>query len=128
MQVVLTAIRVQIERIGMPDRMASVRYEGRRVEDDVMNALILYVTGYILAIGTLSVALTLTGVDPTSALFGVWTSIGNIGYGYGPLVARTGTFIDFPELAKWVLILAMLMGRLALLALVVLVLPRFWRQ
>ncbi|ABA78002.1 potassium transporter TrkH [Rhodobacter sphaeroides] len=127
-QVVLTAIRVQIERIGMPDRMASVRYEGRRVEDDVMNALILYVTGYILAIGTLSVALTLTGVDPTSALFGVWTSIGNIGYGYGPLVARTGTFIDFPELAKWVLILAMLMGRLALLALVVLVLPRFWRQ
>ncbi|MGP3698729.1 TrkH family potassium uptake protein [Rhodobacter sp. NSM] len=127
-QVVLTAIRVQIERIGMPDRTVAVRYEGRRVEDDVMNALILYVTGYILAIGALSVAVTLTGVDPTSALFGVWTSIGNIGYGFGPLVAPTGTFIDFPELAKWLLILAMLMGRLALLALVVLVLPRFWRQ
>ncbi|QCP84603.1 TrkH family potassium uptake protein [Cereibacter sphaeroides] len=127
-QVVLTAIRVQIERIGMPDRMTSVRYEGRRVEEDVMNALILYVTGYILAIGVLSVAVTLTGVDPTSALFGVWTSIGNIGYGYGPLVARTGTFIDFPDLAKWLLIVTMLMGRLALLAVVVLVLPRFWRQ
>ncbi|MCE6951880.1 TrkH family potassium uptake protein [Cereibacter sphaeroides] len=127
-QVVLNAIRVQIERIGMPDRMVSVRYEGRRVEDDVMNALILYVTGYILAIGMLSVAVTLTGVDPTSALFSVWTSIGNIGYGYGPLVAPTGTFIDFPDTAKWLLILTMLMGRLALLALVVLILPRFWRQ
>ena len=71
--------------------------------------------------------MTLVGVDTESALFAAWTSIGNIGYGYGPLVARTGTFIDFPDAAKWLMIVAMLMGRLGLLAIFVLVLPRFWR-
>ncbi len=86
----------------------------------------LFVTGYILSIGVLSVAMTLVGVDPVSALFGIWTSIGNIGYGYGPMVIRTGTFVDFPEAAKWLMILAMVLGRLGLLTLLVLVLPRFW--
>lgn len=66
------------------------------------------------------------GWNSTSALFGIWTSIGNIGYGYGPMVARTGTFIDFPDAAKGLMIVAMLMGRLALLAVFVLFLPRFW--
>ncbi|PZX53570.1 trk system potassium uptake protein TrkH [Cereibacter changlensis] len=126
-QVLFAAIVAQVRQIAAPHRVTAVRYDGRRVEDDVMNALILYVTSYVLTIGVLSVLMTLTGVDTLSALFGIWTSLGNIGYGYGPLVAPTGTFIDFPEAAKWLMIVAMLMGRLALLAVFVLVLPRFWR-
>ena len=70
---------------------------GRTVEEDVLNALILFVSGFILILGVMSVAMTLTGVDTVSALFAVWTSLGNIGYGFGPLVERTGTFIDFPD-------------------------------
>jgi trk system potassium uptake protein TrkH len=126
-QVLFAAIAAQIRQIHSPHRVFPVRYDGRRVEVDVMNALILYVTGYVLVIGVLSVCLTFTGVDAESAIFGIWTSIGNIGYGMGPLVAPTGTFVDFPTAAKWLMILAMLMGRLALLAVFVLVLPRFWR-
>jgi trk system potassium uptake protein len=74
------------------------------------------------------VGMTLVGVDMVSALFGIWTSIGNIGYGFGPMVAETGTFRDFPDAAKWLMTLAMLLGRLGLLAIFVLVLPRFWRR
>ena len=92
-----------------------------------MNSLILFVSGYVLIIGVLTVALSLMGIDPVSALFGVWASLGNIGYHFGPLTAATGTARDFPDAAKWVLILAMLMGRLGLLAVLVLALPRFWR-
>ena len=68
-----------------------------------------------------------TGVDIASAIFASWTSIGNIGYGYGPLVAPTGTFIDFPDTAKLLMVLAMIMGRLSLLSVFVVALPRFWR-
>jgi trk system potassium uptake protein TrkH len=127
-QVTLSAIAAQIRQIGAPSRIAAVKYDGRTVDDETMNGIILYVCGYILTIGVLSVAMTLVGVDTTSALFAVWTSLGNIGYGYGPLVARTGTFIDFPDAAVWIMILAMLMGRLALLAIFVVVLPRFWMR
>jgi trk system potassium uptake protein len=125
-QVMLAAIAAQLRLISAPNRIVPVKYDGRTVDDDALNGIILYVCGYIVTIGALSVAMTLVGVDTESALFGIWTSIGNIGYGYGPLVARTGTFIDFPDAAVWLMILAMLMGRLALLAIFVVVLPRFW--
>jgi trk system potassium uptake protein len=97
------------------------------VQEDVLNSMILFISGFVLILGMLTVVLSLMGVDPISALFGVWASLGNIGYHFGPMTAATGTVHDFPDAAKWVLILAMLMGRLGLLAVLVLVLPRFWR-
>ena len=126
-QVSMAALRAQIKLIANPNRISPVKYAGRSVQEDVLNSLILFVSGYVLIIGVLTVALSLMGVDPVSALFGVWASLGNIGYHFGPLTAATGTARDFPEGAKWILILAMLMGRLGLLAVLVLLLPRFWR-
>lgn len=127
-QLVARAVVQQIRQIVSPGRVAPVKYEGRTVEPDVMDALILYVTGYVLTLGVLTVAMTFVGLDTLSALFSVWTALGNIGYGVGPAVARTGTFVDFPDAGKWIMTLAMLLGRLGLLAIFVLVLPRFWRR
>ena len=127
-QITLKALAAQLRLIHLPNRIFPVKYAGRTVGDDVMDALILYVTGYIVTIGVLSLAMTFTGVDAVSSLYGIWTSIGNIGYRYGPMLAPTGTFVDFPDAAKWIMILAMIMGRLGLLALFVLVLPRFWQR
>lgn len=126
-QVAWAAVQAQISRIHSPERIAPVRYAGRRVEDEVINALMLYVTGYILIIGVLTVAMSLVGVDMISALFGIWMALGNIGYGYGPMLGDTGTFRDFPDAAKWLMTLAMLLGRLGLLAVLVVALPSFWR-
>ena len=127
-QIVWAALVQQVRQIISPGRVAPVKYDGRTVEPDVLDALILYVGGFILTLGVLTVAMTLTGVDSVSALFAVWTSLGNIGYGFGPLVERTGTFVDFPDAAKWIMTLAMILGRLGLLAIFVLVLPRFWQR
>lgn len=127
-QVLASALASQISRIASPSVVAQVKYGGRTVEDDVMSGLMTYATAYILTIGLMSALMTLAGVDLVSSIFGIWTSIGNIGYGYGPMVAATGTFVDFPIAAKWIMILTMLMGRLSLLAFLVLALPRFWRR
>lgn len=127
-QLAARAIAAQISVINHPDRVVPVRYAGRAVETETISALMLYVTGYILTIGVVSVGMTLVGVDTVSALFAIWTSLGNIGYGFGPMVQATGTFRDFPDAAKWMMTLTMLLGRLGLLAIFVLVLPRFWRR
>lgn len=127
-QLVWAALIQQVRRIILPGRVAPVKYEGRTVDQDVLDALILYVSGFVLTLGVMTVAMTLTGVDTVSSLFAVWTSLGNIGYGFGPLVERTGTFVDLNDAAKWIMTLCMLLGRLGLLAIFVLVLPSFWRQ
>ena len=127
MLVLFEAIGRAVRQIAAPDRIMPLRYDGRVVQSDAVQGLMLYVNGYLLSIGVMSVVISLTGVDTVSAIFAVWTSIGNIGYGFGDRLAPTGTFVGFPEAAKWLLILTMLMGRLGLLALFVVVLPRFWR-
>ena len=127
-QLVIAVLRREIRRIGSPSSVDPIRYDGRAVEEDVLNALILFVSSFILILGVMTVGMTLLGVDAVSALFAVWTALGNIGYGFGPLVERTGTFIDFPPGAIAIMTLCMILGRLGLLAVLVLVLPRFWRS
>lgn len=126
-QLCLRALAHQLRRVGRPSRVSVLHYGGRAVTPDVIDGLILFLTGYLFLIGTIAVALGLLGVDQVSAIFASWTMLGNIGYGLGPLVAPTGTFIDFPDAAKWLMDLAMILGRLGLLTLFVLFLPRFWR-
>lgn len=126
-QVLFAAIGTHIRLSHSPNRIAPIMYGGRRVEDDVVNQIILHMTSYVFLIGLMSLVLTFDGVDMTSAFFASWTSIGNIGFGVGAAVARTGTMVDFSDLSKWIMILAMVMGRLGLLSVLLLVLPRFWR-
>ena len=127
-QIALRFLAREIRRIGSPSAVDPVKYDGRTVGEDVLSAVIMFAFGYIVIIGLLSTAMTLTGVDTVSALFGVWQAMGNIGYGFGPLMQRTGTFVDFPPAAIAIMTLAMILGRLGLVALLLLVLPRFWRR
>jgi trk system potassium uptake protein TrkH len=127
-QIALKFLAREVRRIDNPNRIDPVKYDGRTVGEDVLNAVMIFVFGYILIVGLLSAAMTLTGVDSVSALFAVWQSMGNIGYGFGPLVERTGTFIDFPPGAIAIMTLCMILGRLGLLAILVMVLPSFWRR
>ena len=127
-QLVIAVLRREIGRITSPSSVDPIRYGGRPVEEDVLNALILFVSSFILILGVMTVAMTLLGVDAVSALFAVWTTLGNVGYGFGPLVERTGTFIDFPPGAIAIMTLCMILGRLGLLAVLLMVLPSFWRR
>jgi trk system potassium uptake protein TrkH len=127
-QLVVAVLKREIRRIGSPSSVDAIRYDGRAVEADVLDALILFVSSYILILGVMSVAMTLLGVDMMSALFAVWTTLGNVGYGFGPLVERTGTFVDFPPGAIAIMTLCMILGRLGLLAILVIFLPTFWQR
>lgn len=126
-QLAASALLAALRQTLRPNRVDPVRYDGKRVDDDVVNGLILFISGFIFLLGVMSVSLTLTGLDSAQALWAVWTSLANIGYGMGPVVARTGTFVEFPDAAVWILSAAMLLGRLGLLAILVVLLPRFWR-
>jgi trk system potassium uptake protein TrkH len=127
-QLSVAMLKREILRIGTPSAVNPIRYQGRPVQEDVLNALILFVSSFILILGVMSVAMTLLGVDTVSALFAVWTTLGNVGYGFGPLVERTGTFTDFPPGAIAIMTFCMILGRLGLMAILVMMLPSFWRR
>jgi trk system potassium uptake protein TrkH len=126
-QLMLRALGQQARRIFHPSAVLVLRHEGRRVEDEVLQSVMLLFTMYILSLGFFSVALELTGLTLMESITGAWTAIFNIGPAFGPNVGPTGSVRAFPEAAKALMIAAMLMGRLEILAVIVLLLPRFWR-
>lgn len=67
-------------------------------------------------------------LDPLTAFSGAATAIANVGPGLGDVIGPDGNFSTLPDIAKWLLALAMLVGRLELFTVLVLILPRFWQR
>ena len=77
--------------------------------------------------GITAVLLGMTGLDFVTSVSGAATAIANIGPGLGATIGPAGNFAPLNDTAKWILTFAMLLGRLELLVVLVLFLPRFWR-
>ena len=75
-----------------------------------------------------AVTLSMIGLTPITAISGAATAIANVGPGLGPEIGPTGNFAGLPDSAKWVLAATMLLGRLEILAVLVLFTPTFWRS
>jgi len=80
-----------------------------------------------LAFAVLALFLGALGLDAETALSAAATAICNVGPGIGPLVGPAGNFSMLPDIAKLVLCVAMVMGRLEILGVLVLFLPSFYR-
>ncbi|MFN3526243.1 MAG: TrkH family potassium uptake protein [Paracoccus sp. (in: a-proteobacteria)] len=125
--ILLEAVRSQIRRMHSPHRVYPLRYEGRPLDRDVVNSVMAFFTLFMLTFGLLIVGLSLTGLHPRTALTGAWTAIANIGPVWGPEVTGNGSVAEFPDSAKALMILGMYLGRLELVSVLVLLVPRFWR-
>ncbi|HET6618704.1 MAG TPA: TrkH family potassium uptake protein [Dongiaceae bacterium] len=102
-------------------------YNGVPVTDDVIRSVIGFVVLYLFAFAVLGTAVAAFDVDMTTAFSGVAQALGNVGPGFGTTIGPAGNFSSLPEGAKWLLSAAMLLGRLELLAVLVLFTPTFWR-
>ena len=119
-------IRAQIARVQMPHRVALVRYDGRSVDGEVIDQVLLYIGGYFAALIGLSILLAMTGIGAGDAVLMVWASLSNIGGFFGAGLAPGAVMADLGVAGKLVLIVAMLVGRLGLVGLLVLASRRFW--
>ncbi|TJZ93031.1 TrkH family potassium uptake protein [Paracoccus gahaiensis] len=125
--VLFEAVRAQIRRMQSPHRVYPLRYDGHPLEQDVVDSVMAFFTLFFLTFGLLIVGLSLTGLHPRTALTAAWTAIANIGPVWGPEITPNGSIAEFPTSAKWLMTLGMFLGRLELVSVLVLLLPRFWR-
>lgn len=125
--ILFEAVKAQLRRLQSPSAIVPVRYDGRRVDAEVINSVIVFFTLFILTFGLLAVGLSMTGLSAKTSVTGAWTAIANVGPVFGPEVGPTGAVDGFPLAAKVLMIAGMIVGRLELVAVFVLFLPRFWR-
>ncbi|UWQ21099.1 TrkH family potassium uptake protein [Jannaschia sp. W003] len=125
-QILFAATNAQIKRIHSPHGIFRPRYAGRPVTDDVLNSVMTFFVLFVVSLGMFSVALALTGLDFVTSVSGAATALANVGPGLGATIGPAGNFAPLNDPAKWVLIAAMLTGRLELMAVYVLFTRRFW--
>jgi trk system potassium uptake protein TrkH len=126
-QIMAIAIRRQIRRLVQPHAVLPRRYNGRPVTDEIVLSVIAFIAAYFGSIALVALVLAGLGLDPVTSFTGAATALGNVGPGLGEIVGPAGNFGPLPDAAKWVLSLAMLLGRLELFTVLVLLTPGFWR-
>ena len=111
-----------------PHRISSLRYNGRRLPEDVPFSIIAFLAIYMATVAFFTLLLAALGIDLITALSAAATAVGNVGPGLGDTIGPVGSFAPLPVAAKWALSAAMLLGRLELFTVLVLLRPEFWRD
>ncbi|MBB4305278.1 trk system potassium uptake protein TrkH [Rhodobium orientis] len=127
-QIMFQDIRQHLNRMLYPNGVFVKTYNGRPLEDSVSAAVMTFFFLYLVCVVGLTILLSLTGLDDMTALSGAATAISNVGPGLGEIIGPAGNFKDLNNTAKWLLAFGMLLGRLELFTVLVLFLPKFWRD
>lgn len=128
LQVLYLAMVNQIKRVMYPNGMFTARYNGRPLSDAAISSVTGYLFLYMVTFAASGSILVALGLDMTSAFSAAATTLANCGPGTGPILGPAGNFSTLSPPQIWVLTITMLLGRLELLTVYVLFLPRFWRR
>ncbi|MEQ8290583.1 MAG: TrkH family potassium uptake protein [Roseovarius sp.] len=126
-QLLFASISTQMRRIYAPHGIFAPRFQGRPVGEEVLNSVMAFFVFFVVTLGLLSVALGMTGLDFTTSVSGAAAAVANIGPGLGEIIGPAGNYSTLNDLAKWILTIGMLIGRLELFAVYVLFTISFWR-
>ena len=115
----------EVERLIHPKAVYSVKLGDRSMPDRVVEAVWGFFSAYAMVFVIIMVCLIATGMDNITAFSATAATLNNLGPGLG---AVSGTFADVSDAGKWLLVVAMLFGRLEVFSLLVLFSPTFWRS
>lgn len=121
-QIVVRHLRKTIR----PSRVVSRTFDGRLMAEDAWIGVLVMVVVYFATFVVFATALGFTGLDLTTALSGSATAIANVGPGLGDVIGPGGNFASLPDIAKWLLAVEMILGRLEVLSFLVVIMPGFW--
>ena len=126
-QLAFASISTQLRRIRSPNGVFQPRYDGRKVDEDVLTSVMSFFMLFMVTLAVVATLLGLTGLDFITSLSAASAALANIGPGLGDQIGPAGNFAGLNDASKWILSIAMLIGRLELLAVYTLLTLKFWR-
>ena len=114
----------ELNKLVHPKAVFSIKMGKKVLPDRVVEAVWGFFSAYAAVFVICMLLLLATGMDDITAFTAVAAAINNLGPGLGEVAAN---FSGIGDTSKWVLIMAMLFGRLEIFTLLVLFTPAFWR-
>jgi len=115
----------EIVRLVHPSAEIPVKLGNKAVPYRVVDAVWGFFSIYVIVFAGMMLAMMATGLDQVTAFSAVAATLNNLGPGLGDV---SKGFMSVPDVAKWIAIAGMLLGRLEIFTLLVLVTPTFWRR
>ena len=124
-QLVLKQAQRELMRLVHPSAALPVKLADKAVPGRVLAAVTGFFAMYLVLFGLLMLLMMAVGLDQVTAWSAIAACVNNAGPALG---SASSTFQHLPEAAKWIAIIAMLIGRLEVFTVVVLFTPTFWRH
>ncbi|OGA30047.1 MAG: potassium transporter Trk [Betaproteobacteria bacterium RIFCSPLOWO2_02_FULL_65_24] len=117
----------EMTRILHPSAVAPVKIRGHRVENTTVFAVLAFMLAFGLTTALATFLLTFSGLEFVTSFSAAVATITNTGPGLNE-VGPAANYAALLPFQKWVLIAAMLLGRLEIFTLLVVFTPAFWRR
>jgi len=127
-QILYQFISNQLKKIIYPRGVFIIKYGKNNIDDKFMSSIISFIYLYIIIFFVITALLSISGLDFLTSISGAATSISNVGPGLGENIGPNGNFSELSDPSKWILSLAMILGRLEIFAILILFMPSFWRK
>jgi trk system potassium uptake protein TrkH len=121
------SIQAQVRKLQHPNAVVPVRMNGTALDPDVMAGVILYTATYIFIVFFVALALSLMDLNIIDCFSASASCMANVGPGFGNSIGSLGNFSDMPFMAKTLLSIEMLLGRLEIYGLLIFFFAKSWR-
>ena len=127
-QILFKVIIQQIQKVIRPHQIVKITYSKALIDDKTTLSILALIFLFIASVFIIAAILYFIGLDLLTAFSAAATSIAVVGPGLSAEIGPTGNFNSLPNQAKWVLSAAMIIGRLEFLAVLILIMPSFWKR
>lgn len=117
----------EMMRILHPRAYLPVRLGGQVVENNIIFSVLAFMLVYGVSVIVITMLLALSGMGIETAFSAAIACINNMGPGLNE-VGPAGNYAALTVFQTWLLAFAMLLGRLELMALLVVLTPAFWQK
>ncbi|MCB9975872.1 MAG: TrkH family potassium uptake protein [Rhodospirillales bacterium] len=118
----------QFKTIIYPNGIFTQRYQGRPVDQALVSTVLGFLSLYVVTNAFMTLFLAFCGLDFVTAITAAATALANVGPGLGDIIGPAGNFSSFPDAAKWIMCVGMILGRLEILTVFVLFTTYCWTK
>jgi len=115
----------ELRRLIHPRSVLPLKFGGRRIGDEVANAIWGFVSLYMVSVLVLTFLVASLESDFVTAISVVFSAMNNLGPALGEASANWAGLTDA---TKWLMSFAMLLGRLEIFTVLVLLTPTYWKH
>ncbi|OUR65858.1 potassium transporter [Methylophaga sp. 42_25_T18] len=115
----------EVLRLIHPNAVFAIKINNKALPNKVVGAVWGFFALYVFCFSIMHLFLMATGLDVVTSFSAVTACLNNLGPGLGEVGANYG---DINSPSKWMLCVAMLLGRLEIFTLLVVLTPAFWKR